>query len=134
MSEPNINENFNTSEWYAVVKGWLIVPFLIALFDLVGAIIMVIFAQPSQFSDNEILFYYGDFIRLPFLVIAFVLLLKRNRFYPITMMIYFFINILLIVMFYLNDLQLDTLRLVMSAGLIIYFVRSKRVKATFGNI
>lgn len=131
MSDSNNNIEFDRTGWYAVIQGWLIVPFAIALFDLVGAIIMVLFANPSQFSGNDILFYYGDFIRLPIVTIAMVLLFTRHRLYPITMMIYFFINIILVVVFYIYDLSLDTLRLIMSAGLIVYFIRSKRVKSTF---
>src|SRR5690625_568107 len=133
MTDSSNKLNFDTSNWYAVIQGWLIVPFAIALFDLVGAIIMVLFATPSQFSGNDILFYYGDFIRLPFVVIAMSLLFTRHRFYPVTMMVYFFVNIILVVVFYMYDLPLDTLRLIMSAGLIVYFSRSKRVKATFGK-
>src|SRR5690625_172847 len=133
MTNSSNKLNFDTSNWYAVIQGWLIVPFAIALFDLFGAIIMVLFATPSQFSGNDILFYYGDFIRLPFVVIAMALLFTRHRLYPITMMIYFFVNIILVVILYMYDLSLDTLRLIMGAGLIVYFIRSKRVKATFGK-
>ena len=118
---------------YVVIQGWLIVPFAIALFVLFGAIIMVLFATPSQFIGNDILFYYGDFIRLPFVVIAMALLFTRHQLYPITMMVYFFVNIILVVILYMYDLSLDTLRLIMGAGLIVYFIRSKRVKATFGK-
>src|SRR5690625_2040085 len=108
MNQSNNELNVDTSQWYAIFSGWLIVPNIVAIIDFLGAIIMVTFVQPSQFSGTEILIYYGDVIRLPLLFLIFFMLFKRKRLFPTLMIIYFALNIVLIITFYLNDLPLDT--------------------------
>jgi len=131
MSETNNDSNFDTSQWYAIFAGWLFVPIIIAFMRLLGAIIMVIFVNPSQITGLELTIYYGDLISLPILIPTFIMLFLRKRWFPILIIIYFVTNAILTVTYYIKGHNLDVFQLVMSLIWIVYFIRSKRVKATF---
>src|SRR5690625_6386626 len=78
MSETNNDSNFDTSQWYAIFAGWLFVPIIIAFMRLLGAIIMVIFVNPSQITGLELTIYYGDLISLPILIPTFIMLDRKS--------------------------------------------------------
>lgn len=133
MAETKQNDEitFDTSKWYAIFSGWLIFPAIFTLLVFIGAIIMVIFVDPSELSGFDLVIYYFDVLTIPYLIITYILWFRRKRIFPYFMIVYFLCNAGLNLAFYISGFQLDPLNLIMSIVWIIYFIRSKRVKATF---
>jgi len=131
MKQLQNNNNFDTSSPYAIFHGFLILPFLIAVMQFIGAIIMVIVASPSTLTGFDQVIYYADVVRIPLLLLAFLAMVKRSHWYRWLMIIFFWGNGFYLASFYYNDLPTDVFQIVMCVIFVVYFLLSKRVKATF---
>jgi len=131
MSKTNTELDLKTNHWYGPFVGWLIIPIIVAFLDLLGAIIMVIFLNPSEINGTDLLIYYADVVVLPILIVTFIMMFLRKRFFTYLIIVYFAISAIFTIIFYRYGMKLDVFQLVMSIVWIIYFIRSERVKATF---
>jgi|SRR5690625_919403 len=131
MTVTNNETTFATNQWYAIFAGWLIVPIILAFMDFLGAIIMVALIHPSHITGTDLIIYYGDLIKLPLLILTFIMLFLRKRLFPIIINIYFAFAAIVTLILYQNGLELDVFQLAVSFVWIVYFIRSERVKATF---
>lgn len=131
MTETTEINEFETHHWYAIFSGWLIIPAIVTLFALTGAIIMVIFVNPAELEGFDLIIYWVDACTLPLLLAIFYTWFTRKRFFPILIIIFFAINALFGITFFIAGHGIDFVSLAMSIVWIVYFIRSKRVKATF---
>src|SRR5699024_992952 len=115
----------------AIFHGFLIIPFLIAVMQFIGAIVMVLVANPKVLEGFDQVIYYADAVRIPLLGLAFIAMVKRTHWYRWYMLIFFWGNGFYLSLFYCNDLPTDVFQIVMSVVFVIYFLLSKRVEATF---
>lgn len=122
---------FDTSKWYAIFSGWLILPAIFTLLIFIGAIIMVTFRSPSQLSGFDLVIYYADLITIPYLIITYIFWFLRKKAFPYIMIGFFILLAGMNIAYFISGYQLDPVNLLMSIVWIIYFIRSKRVKATF---
>lgn len=122
---------FDTSKWYSIFSGFLILPAIFTVLTFLGAIIMVMYRSPSQLSGFDLVIYYFDAFTIPYLIITYILWFKRKKIFPYFMIVYFGLTALLQLSYFIAGHPLDTLNLVMSIVWVIYFIRSQRVKATF---
>lgn len=127
----NNEQNFETDHWYAIFSGWLIFPALVAFFALIGSAIMVIFVNPAELSGFDLMIYWVDAISLPLLLIIFYTWFTRKRIMPILIIIFFIINVLFNLSYFIAGYGIDMVNLAVSIIWIVYFIRSKRVKVTF---
>lgn len=127
----NNEQNFEADHWYAIFSGWLIFPALVAFFALIGSAIMVIFVNPAELSGFDLMIYWVDAISLPLLLIIFYTWFTRKRIMPILIIIFFIINVLFNLSYFIAGYGIDMVNLAVSIIWIVYFIRSKRVKATF---
>lgn len=127
----NNKDTFDTSSPYAIFHGFLILPFLIAVMQFLGAIIMIIAANPTSLEGFDRVIYFADVVRIPLLLLTFWAMVKRSHWYRWLMIIFFWGNGFYLAAFYYNDLPTDTFQIVMCVVFVVYFLLSKRVKATF---
>ena len=123
--------HFNQNVWYAPFAGWLAFPLIFTFISLIGALIMYIFVDPSELSGFDLNVYYADIVTIPYLLITYIFWIRRKRFLRILMIFYFVFIGAVNISYYVNGFQFDPFNLVMSIVWIFYFIRSKRVKATF---
>src|SRR5690625_4989967 len=126
-------KEFDTNHKYAIFHGFLIFPFLIAVIQFLGAIIMVLAVNPKSLEGFDQVIYYADVVRIPILVAAFILMLKRSTCYRFIMIIFFWGNGFYLASYYYNDLPTDLFQIVMCVVLVLYFLLSRRVRATFNQ-
>jgi|SRR5690625_1573087 len=131
MLQFNPDKEFDTSQWYAIFSGWLIVPILVSFMGFLGALIMLIFVNPKDISGIDLAIYYGDISILPVLLAAFIFMFMRKRYFPYLMIAYFLITGTLSIVYYMNGLDLNVINVFMAVVWIGYFIRSERVKVTF---
>lgn len=131
MLQLNNQNEFDTSSKYAIFHGFLIIPFLIAVMQFLGAIIMVLVANPKVLEGFDQVIYYADVVRIPILALAFLAMVKRSHWYRWLMIVFFWGNGFYLASFYFNDLPTDVFQIVMCVVFVIYFLLSKRVQATF---
>lgn len=124
-------QEFDTTHKYAIFHGFLIIPFLVAAIQFLGAIVMVLAVNPTSIEGFDQVIYYTDLVRIPILIIAFILMLKRNLWYRFIMIIYFWGNAFYLAAYYFNDLPTDLFQIVMCIAFVLYFLLSRRVRATF---
>lgn len=127
----NDQTEFDTSSKYAIFHGFLIIPFLIAVLQFLGALVMVLVANPQGLEGFDRVIYYSDVVRIPVLGVTFLMMVKRSHWYRWLMVIFFWGNGFYLASFYYNDLPTDVFQIVMCVVFVIYFLLSKRVKATF---
>jgi hypothetical protein len=121
---------FRTDFRYAIVAGWLILPALYLLFNLFSVGSVVISFNPLKMTGQELLVYIIYlFLALFYLFIAYNWL-KRKKQLPLLMISAYVINILLNVNAWLAGAG-GLLGIGISLLWIVYFSRSRRVKATF---
>jgi|SRR5699024_3211360 len=127
----NKEKQFETEHWYAIFSGFLIIPAIVALLTLLGATIMVIFVDPSELSGFDLVFYWVDAVYIPLLLFIFYTWFTRKRYFPVLMIVFFSIRVLLNLTYFISGYGIDPVNLVVSIIWIIYFIRSERVKQTF---
>lgn len=122
---------FDTKSWYAPFAGWLILPFIFTFFSLIGALIMYFFVEPDKLSGFDLNIYYADIVTIPYILIMYIFWIRRKSIFPFLMIVYFIFNAVVTISYYVNGHQFDPINLAISIVWIFYFIRSKRVKATF---
>src|SRR5699024_1816343 len=80
---------FDTSLWYAAFNGWLIVLSLITLLLFIGAIIMVVFVQPSELNVFDLAFYWMDVFNLVYLFITYLFWIAQKKILPVLIIVFF---------------------------------------------
>lgn len=129
---PQHNEpDFETDHKYAIVAGWLIIPAISTLLTFLGSIIMLIFVNPFELTGFDLYIYLMDLFFFVFLVITYYFWFKRKKLFPKIIMLYFLINALWAIAYYVAGFSINFLNIAMSIVLIFYFQKSKRVEQTF---
>src|SRR5690625_6049367 len=103
MSKTNTELDLKTNHWYAPFAGWLIIPIIVAFLDLLGAIIMVIFVNPSEINGTDLLIYYADVVVLPILNVTFIMMFLRKRYFTFLIIVYFTISAIFTIIFYRSE-------------------------------
>src|SRR5699024_8872387 len=127
----NNEQNFETDHWYAIFSGWLIFPALVAFFALIGSAIMGIFVNPAELSGFDLMIYWVDAISLPLSLIIFYTWFTRKRIMPILIILFCIIDVLCGLSYCIAVQVVDIVNLAVRIIWIVYFIRSKRVAATF---
>lgn len=133
MDKPTIlNEHdFNVNHKYSMFAGWLIIPAISTLLTLTGSLIMAIFVNPTQLKEFELFIYSTDILFIPMILLIYYMWFKRKKTLPYLMVFYFLLHIIWNVTYYINGHHIDLFMIAMSLFWSIYFIKSKRVKATF---
>lgn len=124
---------FETDFRYAIVAGWLIIPALMILFNLVTVLYVVLTFNPANLGGYDLFIYISDFILAIFYLFIIYTWIKRKQVMPKLMIASYTVDILLYLPVLLAGAGIDWIFLLSSAIWIGYFIRSKRVKATFVN-
>lgn len=132
--ESKLNEiNFNLDHKFGMFMGWLIIPAISMLLTLAGSLIMLIFVNPTELHGFELFIYFTDVLFIPFILVIYYMWFKRKVWLPYFMTLYFLMHIIWNISYYLNGYPIDLFMIAMSLFWSVYFIKSKRVKATFIN-
>lgn len=134
MSDENINQKektFDTDFKYAIVAGWLIIPAIHVVFSTLGSILIVMLGTPSELDEVGLITYIISAVSLVFLALIIYSWLRRKRFLPILMIIFYTLQVIDSFYVYMTGYTVELFYILVSVILIVYFIRSKRVKATF---
>jgi len=130
MSDQN-NHEFNTDFKYAIVAGWLIIPAINVLFSFLGFGVIVFFVNPLQLEGVELATYIFSLVSLLFLVYVIYMWINRKRILPILMIIFYVLISAENLIYLISGYGEEFLSVIVNIIWIAYFIRSKRVKATF---
>lgn len=133
MTEKNIKDepNFNTDSTYAIVSGWLILPAIHVFVSAFGSVLILFMANPAELDQVGLTTYIFSAVMLLFTAFVIYSWIKRKRFVPILMIIFYLVQAAESLLVYVSGYTEEMFYLLVSVVLIVYFVRSKRVKATF---
>ncbi|GGP13264.1 DUF2569 family protein [Oceanobacillus neutriphilus] len=135
MEEKNAENQpeFRTDSPYAIVAGWLILPAIMMILNIVVAVYIVIAVNPAYLGNYDLAIYITNIILIFFYLFIIYSWIKRKRILPKLMITAYTINILS----HLPDLFMEGETgggsILPSVLWILYFIRSRRVKATFTN-
>lgn len=124
-------DEFNVEHKFGMFAGWLIIPAISTLLTLTGSLIMAIFVNPSQLKGFELFIYFTDVLFIPMIFIIYFMWFKRKTMLPFLMVMYFLLHIIWNVTYYINGHHIDLFMIAMSLFWSFYFIKSKRVRATF---
>ncbi|KRG11855.1 hypothetical protein ACA30_01070 [Virgibacillus soli] len=127
--QPEIKTDFR----YAIVAGWLIIPALMILFNLVTVMYVIFTYNPANLGGYDLFVYISDYILAFFYLFIIYTWVKRKKILPKLMIVIYILDILLYLPVIFMGAQMDWIYILISAIWIGYFIRSKRVKATFIN-
>ncbi|GIN21988.1 MAG TPA: DUF2569 domain-containing protein [Bacillus bacterium] len=128
-NQPQFETNFR----YAIVAGWLIIPALTILFNLVTVMYVILTFNPAHLGGYDLFIYITDFILVFFYLFTLYTWVKRKMILPKLMIATYTIDVLLSLPFMFVGAAIDWITILFSAVWIGYFIRSRRVKATFVN-
>ncbi|MBU5467312.1 DUF2569 domain-containing protein [Virgibacillus sp. MSJ-26] len=134
MTEKNIKQdepNFNTDSKYAIVSGWLILPAIHVFVSTFGSVLILLMANPVELDQVGLTTYIFSAVMLLFTAVVIYSWIKRKRFVPILMIIFYLVQAAESLLVYISGYAEEMFYLLVSVVLIVYFIRSKRVKATF---
>jgi hypothetical protein len=129
----NYQPEFKTDFRYAIIAGWLIIPAVIILFNFVTVLYVVFIYNPTSLSGYDLFIYIADFILAFFYLYIIYTWIKRKQILPKLMIASFIVDVLLYLPIVFAGAGIDWIFILSSAIWIGYFIRSKRVKATFIN-
>lgn len=130
-SETHQEPQFDTSFRYAIIAGWLILPALNILFSLISRIYFL--AENTAFLKSLYISYIESIIFTLFYLFVIYVWVKRKKILPLLMISHFAVAaILRLSVLNITD-KSNWLHLLLDVVWILYFIRSKRVKATFVN-
>ena len=122
---------FETDHRYAPIAGWLIVPALFSLFTFLGAIIMILFVNPTKLAGFDLAIYSMDVFFFIYLLVTYFCWFKRKKILSYLMIGYFSITATWFIVTYASGYGISMINLAMAVVWIFYFFRSERVKQTF---
>jgi len=122
---------FETDHRYAPIAGWLIVPALFSLFTFLGAIIMILFVNPTKLAGFDLAIYSMDVFFFIYLLVTYFCWFKRKKILSYLMIGYFSITATWFIVTYASGYGINMINLAMAVVWIFYFFRSERVKQTF---
>lgn len=122
---------FDTSHPFAFLSGFLILPALSGLVFFILSVFIVMATNPTQLEGYHLMTYFAHALFIPYLIISFYYWVKRKRFVPILMSIFFLIQALWSVGYMIYGVENEFMNVAVNTVWFIYFIRSKRVKATF---
>jgi hypothetical protein len=133
MSVPTENKNkeIDTSHWYAIFSGWLIVPAIFTFLTFISSLIMVLVVRPSGLNGFDLMIYWMDVVFLLLLIVIYSTWLLRKKVMPIWIIAFFMLYAIWNVTYFVYGFGMDVINLAMCMVWIVYFVRSERVKAIF---
>lgn len=136
MLEKNAtNKVFNTDSRLAILTGWLILPAIQVFFTFTGALGAVIQYNPTDLGPSSLFAYIVYVIYILLTITICFVWGRRKRQLPHLMLAYYGIDIISRVIFIMLNgmvvLNSEVLFILVSILWIVYFYRSKRVKATF---
>lgn len=124
---------FETESRYAIIAGWLIIPAIMILFNLTTVMYVVLTFNPADLASYDLFIYITDFVLAFFYLFIIYTWIKRKRILSKLMIASYTIDILLYLPVIISGAGIDWIYILFNAVLIGYFIRSKRVKATFVN-
>ncbi|HLR61674.1 MAG TPA: DUF2569 domain-containing protein, partial [Lentibacillus sp.] len=89
--------------------------------------------NPADLAGYDLFIYITDFVLAFFYLFIIYTWIKRKRILPKLMIVSYTIDILLYLPVIISGAGIDWIYILFNAVLIGYFIRSKRVKATFVN-
>lgn len=125
------NQAFNTEFKYATVAGWLIIPTIHVLFTMLGSILIIFLGQPQNLEGAGLVTYIFSLVTVLYLGFTAYAWIKRKRVLPLLMIIFYSLQTLESFTFVIAGYGEEYFYLLVNVIFIVYFIRSKRVKATF---
>ena len=122
---------FDTDNRYAPIAGWLIIPAIFSFLTFLGAIIMIIFVNPTKLVGFDLAIYFMDAFFFVYLLITYIFWFKRKKALSYLMIGYFGITAIWFVVTYMLGFGISMINFIMVIVWIFYFFRSERVKQTF---
>jgi|SRR5690625_966511 len=122
---------FDTDNRYAPIAGWLIIPAIFSFLTFLGAIIMIIFVNPTKLVGFDLAIYCMDAFFFVYLLITYIFWFKRKKALSYLMIGYFGITAIWFVVTYMLGFGISMINFIMVIVWIFYFFRSERVKQTF---
>lgn len=116
---------------YNFISGWLVIPAIHVIITLIGSLVIVLIANPSELDQTGTITYIYSAISVIYLAITAYAWFKRKRFLPILMMVFYAFQAILSLFSFLDGYTLELFYMLINVVLIIYFIRSKRVKKAF---
>lgn len=147
-TNPQNNGNIDTQFGYAIVAGWLIFPAIGLIFSFISTLLSL-FSSDSAMTDQTNLYFFSymlSIVYVPFFLILIVKWWGRKRMLPKLMIAYYVSTLIFSMGIYFyqvivveeqKEVNLSTIiqelgiTWIFALGWIAYFMKSKRVKATF---
>jgi len=133
-TEEGQQNGFNTDFRYAIVAGWLILPAIGTIFGFFDQLTVFFISLPFQGRAIAWVGLLISSIFILFYLYIFYSWVKRKKRLPILLIILYTISLIetLIIFFALGPIEMSfSFAIIMNIVWIVYFIRSKRVKATF---
>ncbi|KZE37998.1 hypothetical protein AV656_03440 [Bhargavaea cecembensis] len=124
------DSEFHTDSRYAIVAGWLILPALYLLFNLFTVSSVILSFNPLDMRGQDLIVYIIYLLLTVYYFYIAYNWIKRKKRLPLLIIIAYIINILINISAWLAGMG-GLLGIGISVLWIVYFVRSRRVKATF---
>ncbi|MGX8790391.1 DUF2569 family protein [Oceanobacillus sp. M60] len=122
---------FQTDSRYAIVAGWLIIPAIMILFSIISVVLLVIAVNPASLGTYSLVVYITSIILFFFYLFIIYIWIKRKQILPKLMITAYSINILSNIPAIFVEGEMPGGAILINLIWIGYFIRSKRVKATF---
>lgn len=122
---------FQTDSRYAIVAGWLIIPAIMIFLNITLLILFIANVNPVYLETYGLILYIAIILMIFFYLYIAYVWVKRKQILPKLMIAAYIINILADLPAIFMEGEAPGASLLFSLIWIAYFIRSKRVKATF---